>query len=514
MRTQEGAIPTSMASSPNGREREVKLAAWAGFTLPDLGGLVEGGGVEPITARTLDAVYYDTPDLRLARWGVTLRFRDGDGSGWTLKLPDDAEGPVLVRRELAFAGPPGDPPPAAADLVRAYVRTSSLVPVARLRTRRQGVQLRDEEAYPLAEVVYDEVSVLDGRRVAARFLEVEAEIDGRAPEGLLDGVLDRLRTAGAGDPDPTPKLVRALGPRATAPPEVASPGLPDDCTAGDVVRAALSRSVSRVLLHDPGVRIGDDPEDVHQARVGTRRLRSDLRTFRPLLSSDWAEPLREELRWIASALGEVRDADVLTERLQAQAGELPEIDTGGFAPILRRLSDAREAARHRLLEAMRSERYVALLDRLVAAATDPQLAGEAGSPPREVLADVVARPWKKLRAAVRRLPAEPSDEDLHAVRIRAKRARYAAEAAAPVFGRKARRFAEAVAGVQGVLGDHHDAAVAESWLRVAAEEADAPEALVLGELLAVQRADAARCRAEWRGAWKKANKRSLRTWMP
>lgn len=494
-------------------EREVKLTAWAGFTLPDLAGIVEGVSVVPVPTRILDAVYYDTTDLRLARWGITLRFRDGDGSGWTVKLPHDGDGPALVRREVGFAGPPGAPPTDAADLVKAYVRTSPLVPVARLRTKRQGMQLRDEDACPLAEVVCDEVSVLDGRRVAARFLEVEAEVDGRASKELLEGVLRRLRDAGAGDADPTPKLVRALGTRATAPPEVVVPDLPEDCTAGDVIRVAIARSVSRVLLHDPGVRLGDDPEDVHQARVGTRRLRSDLRTFGPLLSSEWASALREELSWIALALGEVRDADVLTERLRAQAAELPEVDAAGFAPILRRLADAREAARERLLQAMRSERYLMLLDRLVAAANGPQLAGEAGGPAKAVLPDLVAGPWRKLRTAVRRLPSTPSDEDLHAVRIRAKRARYAAEAAAPVFGKSARRFADAVAGVQGVLGDHHDAVVAESWLRAAVVQADVSEALVLGELLAAQRAAAARCRSTWRDTWKKANKKKLRAWL-
>jgi CHAD domain-containing protein len=495
-------------------EREVKLAAWAGFTLPDLSGLGDGLTVEPIGPRTLDAVYYDTPDLRLARWGVTLRFRTGDGSGWTVKLPEGDDGPALARREVSFSGPAGTPPEDALDLVRAYVRTATLAPVARLRTRREGVQLLDGEAQRLAEVVADEVTVLDGRRVAARFLEVEAEFDGRAPGGLLEGVVGRLRSAGAGEPDPTPKLMRALGPRAEAPPEVVVPELAEGCSGGDVVQAVIARSVVRVLLHDPGVRIGDDPEDVHQARVGTRRLRSDLQTFRALVSPEWAQPLSEELRWIASILGDVRDADVLAERLRRQADDLPDVDSAGFAPVLRQLSERRESAREVLVEAMRSERYVGLLDRLVAAAREPQLAGDAARPVASVLPALVSGPLRKLRSAVRRLPPAPGDEELHAVRIRAKRARYAAEAAAPACGKQARRLAAALARVQGVLGDHHDAVVAQGWLREAAEGADVPQALVLGELLAAQRSDAARCREEWRRAWKKANRKKLRTWLP
>ncbi len=490
------------------------MAAWAGFILPDMNGLAEGVAPEPLTPRSLDAMYYDTADLRLARWGVSLRFRTGDGSGWTVKLPEGDDGPALVRREVPFPGSAGAPPDAAADLVRAYARSAPLLQVARIRTRRHGVALKDEEGHLLAEVVSDEVTVLDGRRVAARFREVEVEVDGRAPSGLLHTVVQRLRAAGAGSPDPTPKVVRALGARATEPPEVVVPSLGADPTGGQVVRNAIASSVSRILVHDAGVRLGDDPEDVHQARVGTRRLRSDLRTFRPLLVEEWVEPLREELSWLADVLGGVRDADVLTERLRRQAAQLPEVDAASFAPVLHRLADEREVARARLLEVMASDRYVALLDRLVLAANNPMLAAASDKPADEVVPPLVARPWKALRQAVRALPPDPVDEALHAVRILSKRARYAAEAAVPAVGKPARLFAAAIAGVQGVLGDHNDASVAEEWLRQHAVGADVTQALALGELVGVQRSEAARCRQIWRGAWKKADRKQLRSWLP
>lgn len=495
-------------------EREVKLSAWAGFELPELGGLADGMAPVPLDNRNLDAIYYDTADLRLARWGVTLRFRSGDGTGWTVKLPEGDDGPALVRREVPFPGPAGDPPDAAVALVRAYVRRAPLVPVARLRTRRRGVELQDEEGHRLAEVVDDEVTVLEGRRVAARFREVEVEVDPRAPRGLLEGVVARLRAAGAGAPDPTPKVVRALGARALGPPEIVVGKLGDDPTAGEVVRNAIAGSVVRVLRHDAGVRLGDDPEDVHQARVGTRRLRSDLRTFAALVDEDWSGPLREELRWLAAALGEVRDADVLLERLRHQAAELPDVDVGGFAPVLRRLSDEREAAGARLAEVMASDRYVGLLDRLVAAATSPALVPAADKPAGDVLPALVAKPLDKLRKAANGLSSKPADEALHEVRILAKRARYAAEAAAPAVGKPAKRLAEAVAGVQGVLGDHQDAVVAEGWLRKAAVDADVAQALALGELIGAERARAQHHRDEWPAAWKKANRKKLRTWLP
>ncbi len=91
-------------------------------------------------------------------------------------------------------------------------------------------------------------------------------------------------------------------------------------SAADLVRQAISAAVDRIMRHDPGVRIGDDPEDVHQARVGTRRLRSDLRTFSSLLDEEWLASLRDELRWLAGALGEVRDDDVLIDAPPAPGG--------------------------------------------------------------------------------------------------------------------------------------------------------------------------------------------------
>jgi CHAD domain-containing protein len=460
------------------------------------------------------AVYYDTPDLRLARWGVTVRHRAGDGSGWTVKLPEGDEGPALVRRELNFDGAATTIPAGVTSLVQAYARTTPLVPVARIRTVRTGVDLLDHEGAVVAEVVDDEVSVLHGGRVATRFREVEVELGPRPPEGLLDAVVACLRQAGAGAPDSTPKVIRALGARALDPPEVAPPKLGKKASAADLVRYAIASAVDRIVRHDPGVRIGDDPEDVHQARVGTRRLRSDLRTFSPLLGEEWVSALREDLRWLGRALGAVRDADVLIERLRGQAATLPEPDTSGLAPLFRRLAKERDDARATVLDVLQSDRYVALVDRLVAGAAEPAFrAGTGGAPATEVAPALAAGPWKKLRKAVKALPADPAPEALHRVRILAKRARYAAEAAAPVAGKKATAFADALAGLQTVLGDHQDAVVAEAWLRSAVEGADPAVSLAGGELIAIQRAEAAERRKRWPKAWAKAADKKLRAWL-
>ena len=496
------------------REREAKLGAWAGFVLPDLTGVLDGVTVRALPERRLDAVYYDTADLRLARWGASLRYRAGDGTGWTVKLADGDDGPALVRRELTFQGKASSTVPAeVAGLVRAYARSAPLVPAARLRTRRRGVELLDTEGLRLAEVVDDEVSVYEGRRLASRFRELEVELEAGASGALLQAVIAVLHQAGAGAVEPIPKVVRALGARASERAELveAKPG--DDATAGDVVRAAMAASVIRILRHDAGVRIGDDPEDVHQARVGARRLRSDLQTFESLLDPEWLAELVGELRWLGGALGAVRDADVLLDRLRRQAASLDPADAPGAASLVRRLVQQREVAQAELLEAMSGPRYVEVLDRLVLAAQNPVLLPEADGKATEVLPALVLRPWKKLAKAVKELDDPPPDEQLHAVRIKAKRCRYAVEAVASVVGKEAKRMGSAVAGLQGILGDHQDAVVAEGWLREAARSPGVSK-LVAGELIALQRVEAEEHRQAWWAAWREARDPKLRKWLP
>jgi CHAD domain-containing protein len=139
--------------------------------------------------------------------------------------------------------------------------------------------------------------------------------------------------------------------------------------------------------------------------------------------------------------------------------------------------------------------------------------GEADAAALHSLPALVRRPWRRLQKAVWALPPDPADEALHEVRILAKHSRYASEAAAPVVGKRARALAKAVAGLQGVLGDHQDAVVAEEWLRGHLAGAAPAEAMVLGQLIGIQRAEAAVCRAAWTAAWKQASAKNLRDWL-
>lgn len=504
-----------MSGSGGVTEREFKFAVPDGWAMPPLEGYcaIQEDGVAEQTA-----TYYDTDDLRLTRAGASLRFRDDDG--WTVKLPvnDHARG-ALVRAEHVFGGSPGTPPAAALELLAARIRTARLVPVARLHTVRRSATLRNvatSEAPlgdPIAVLTDDECAVLEGR-MTGRFREVELELAEDASDDAADAIAAHLRAHGASDADPAPKVVRALGPAAADAPDVATYPVPQPATVSAVIRHALSDAVVKLVTNDPVVRVGTDIEGVHQARVATRRLRSHLRTFRSLLDPEWAELLRTELGWLGAELGAVRDADVLLERLEARIAALDPEDRAAAVPLLDRLLDQQAAARVVLLDGLRSPRYLELLDRLVDAAHRPRVVMRIGTSDEDTLRSLVRRPWRQLRDAVAELPDPAPDPALHAIRIRAKRARYAAEVVEPAFGRPARDFAKALTTVQDILGEHQDAVVAGAWLRANALTLTDPRAAyTAGELGAAERASADASRAAWPDAWHGVAQKHLRRWL-
>lgn len=484
-------------------EREVKLSAPAGFRWPAFGHDA-GLTAVPLERRLYQTSYFDTPDLRIARWGASLRHRSGEG--WTLKLPTGSSGPMLVRGEFTFEGDGTRPPEAALWLVAAYVRGAETKAVARLKTVRQPVRVDDPGGTPVAEMVLDEVSVLEGGRLVERFREIEVEVTPQTSSETLDAILAELRSAGAVPTEAITKYARALGTRAWLPPEVVVGEIGQLATAGQLVRHAIAASVDRYLRQEPGVRVGEDPEAVHQTRVATRRLRSDLQTFAPLLEDEWGRDIGEKLRWLGGLLGEARDADVLHARLKKRAEALPEDDRPAGRKLAAELTSDQGQARAKLLAGLAEDRYLGVVQTLVEASRSPQLLPDSHQPADSVGPSLLAKPWRKLRREVKALDNPPADDALHEVRIRAKRVRYAAEALAPVLGRRAARFAGAAAELQEILGEHHDAIVTGRLLRERSAGAPAEVAFAAGELAGLEAAAADRARSEWTGAWKRLRK--------
>ena len=450
-------------------ERELKLRAGEGFALPELGG-------EPLESRIFVSTYFDSADHRLAQAGVTLRHRVEHGLGrWQLKLPHGA-----ARLELEVEGGPAAVPDELGALLVAHLRGRPLVPVARLRTRRDGVRADG------AEIVHDSGAVLDAQRVAWSFDELEVELV-EGDERALKRIEKALRRAGAVDGEQRPKVMQALDLEYASDAVDVAPG----GGAGAHLAAALRTQFMRLLGHDPGTRLGTDPEDLHQLRVATRRLRAFLRAGRPLLDAAWADDLRARLGEVGRALGPARDLDVLIEHLEPQVEALGRPDLRSGRRLLTALRGERRRAGRAVARALEAPSYLELVEQLDLDTAEPPLV-ESGVN----LRDIWAAEHRKLRRAVEALPGVPSDDELHAIRIRVKRARYAAELAG--FD----GYVEAAKRAQDALGDHQDAVVAEERLRALAERTP-QTSLAAGRLIELQRIRREAGRAAWPKTWRR-----------
>jgi CHAD domain-containing protein len=473
-------------------ERELKLDVEPGFRLPRLPG-------QPLAPRVFVSAYHDTPDHRLARHGVTLRCRTEKKQHlWQVKLPRHA-----ARLELEWPGSPSRLPDDLARLLRVYTREATLGPVATLRTRRAGVRV-SEHGKPVAEVVLDSVSVLDGRKVKRRFREVEIEVVGRGDEHALERIAALLRDSGAVESAGTPKVFRALGLDIkvdAAPPESSAAPL-------DRVLAMMRAQLAIIFARDPGTRLGTDPEELHQMRVAVRRLRAVLRAARSMFAAKPIEALRAELKWLGTALGGRRDLDVMRDYLRGEIAALDVADRSVGRALLRRLERAREQCREEVLAALDSPRYLTLLDRIEETIAHPPVVDADVS-----LADVASREWRKLRKRVRGLPEAPTDEEIHAVRVKAKRARYAAELVVGDVGHATERFVDRLKKLQDVLGEHQDAVVAEARLRALARETTGRRGgFVAGLLVERQHARRQAARAAFADIWPEIARRGRKAW--
>lgn len=495
------------------REVEKKLRVHALFRLPELSALPGIGAIEQQETRTLSAVYHDTEDLRLFRWGVTLRRREGgDDAGWHAKFPVVGE-PEGVRDEVRLplsAGAVGEVPAPLRDLLTALTREQILVPVAHLRTERTPYVIHDEQGEPALELVDDTVSILDGRHVAARFreLEIEAITEEAASGDLLVAVVELLQAAGA-VPGTSSKAATAVGPRASAPPDVVEldPVSPQD-PAGEAVRAHLAKHIRRFLLQDVRVR-RDLPDAVHQMRVAARRIRSGLKGFGPLVDQEWSQALRTELGWIAGELGAVRDTEVMIKRLDERAADLPPDEQFLAQAAVDKALNARIAdARDHALKAMRSKRHLDLLVALVDAANHPRLTAEADRSGADVLPPLVEKAWRRLAKDVKALHLDSPAHPWHETRIAGKKARYAAEAVEPVFGKAAKPLVDALEQVTETLGDHQDAHVAQMTLRslAAGSDLDPATGFALGLLYALEVDYEMSLRHEFKRTWPRIQK--------
>lgn len=475
------------------REVELKFRVDDGFRLPDLHSISGIATVDWLPSRSMTAVYHDTPTLALIRWRTTLRRREGGSDdGWHLKLPVGGAD-ASVRDEIHVplaAGPVGLVPAVLADIVAPLVRDHTLGPVATVHAHRTPAVLLDEQGRAVLELVDDAVRI-DGPSgtTLSTYRELEVEvIDHTHPQALdlLNAVSVSLLAAGAVRSSVS-KAAAALGPLAAQPPDV-----PEITThsglAVDALRAALSDHVRRLILADVAVR-RDLADSVHQMRVAARRIRSLLRVFGPVLDPQWSGSLREELSWLADELGAIRDTEVMRARLDRRAFDLGDPDDRRASIIIDdRLNARMTAARSSALAALRSDRHEWLLEDLIGAVREPRVLDAAYAPMADVLLPYAQRAWRQFHKSIGALELDAPSDSWHQARIRGKRARYAVDVLSEFDGPRMRACAEALAEATDLLGDAHDAHVAQRTVRELASGAgvDGPTAFALGRLCALE----------------------------
>ncbi|MGW1532572.1 CYTH and CHAD domain-containing protein [Streptomyces aureus] len=241
-------------------------------------------------------------------------------------------------------------------------------------------------------------------------------------------------------------------------------------TAGDHVLAYLRAQFDAIVELDPAVR-RDLPDSVHSMRVATRRMRSTFRSYGKILDRAVTDPIGDELKWLAGELGVDRDHEVLTERLTESLGGLPRtLVSGPVRTRLRTWANARRGgSRRRLIAVLDGKRYLALLTTLDALVTDPPLLRAAGQDPAKAIAKAVRKDFAKVSGLVEEAldqpPGADRDHAMHEARKKAKRTRYAAEAAAPALGGPAAGLVKSMKSLQSLLGDHQDSVMTREALR-------------------------------------------------
>lgn len=479
-------MPPNFAPAPqtkpykDGREVEWQLAC------TDLGsvrrwlsdhGTIDGLILEPRTTQEIFDTYLDTDDWRIHRAGFALRLRSESGTTEaTLKSLHSASAEVADRRELTetlnssnsealqeSVGPVGT-------RVCAVSGARTLLPLFELHTSRQRFAVRkSDEARQLGEIALDEtvISRPHGEpRASMLRVEVEALTETHAP---LRSLVKTLRSNCALEAASDTKYslgLKSVG-LAPPPPEFV-PTVDASMTIVEVAMANLRRYLAAWHLREPGARLGDDPEELHDLRIAGRRLDATLRQFRTYLPPALTG-IRATLKTVLSALGRARDLDVALGELQEFYRKLPKADRAALQPLKEHFMAERSRARAQMLSVLDSvwvqknlQEFAALLDAPVAAP------GAPADPALHAFPDLIRKRFRKLRKRADLLSADSSSAEYHKVRGQVKKMRYALEAVAALYGKPAADMVRALRRWQENLGVQQDAAVAVQRLNVLA----------------------------------------------
>ena len=493
----------------DGREVEWQLAC------TDLGsvrrwladhGTIDGLVLEPRSTLQIFDTYLDTDDWRIHRAGFALRIRSESGkSEATLKSLHSARAEVADRRELSemlansesesirrSIGPVGT-------RVHAVSGAHALLPLFEVRTSRHRFAIRrEDEAQQLGEIALDEtvISRPHGEpQTSMQRVEVEALTEAHEP---LQSLVKTLRSDCALETASDTKYSQGLRSVGLAPgpaPEFAPTAVDASMPIVEVALANLRRYLSAWHLHEPGARLGDNPEDLHDLRVAGRRLDAILRQFRSSLPASFLR-IRPTLKKVLRALGDARDLDVALSELETFSRELPESDLESVEPLKQHLVSERARARTRMLSVLDSVSVQKNLQELRSLLAAPSAASQQSSSQLalNVAPELIRLRYRKVRKGADLLTSDSSMEAYHEVRGHVKKLRYALEAVAVIYGKPADEMLRTLRRWQEKLGVQQDAAVASRRLKALASappKGIPPETLFLMGRLAEHYASAA-----------------------
>src|SRR5918997_3732147 len=486
------------------------VEGWLGEDHEGLRIFIEAGEEKELTD-----VYYDTADWKLYRAGYALRIRklDRRRSEATIKSLASAAGDDEARRRREISEPlRGEEPEAllgkkragpVGKYLKALIGSRELRPLFEVRTRRRtfdlfevqtdsadgSVEGRDNGALGeivqdaagniqregvgsgIGEVALDESEIpLDEEPVRLARVEVEADAsEADAPLGFLNNFARAMEEEFGLRPATASKyelglLARGLDPEGDL--DLGPVAVKENLSVGEVAFRVLRRQFAVMRAHEGGTRLGEDPEELHDMRVATRRMRSDLKFFEDALPEE-AGHFRDELKFFAGVLGEVRDLDVQIEQLGTWISEADEEDRGPLSKTVNILEKRRAAAREALLEDLDSGRY----ERFESSFADflqrgPTAEGYAGEPVRVVAPDLLSKPHRKWYKAAERVEETSHPEEYHDLRKKGKRLRYALEFLSGVYGEKATgKIVKPLKELQDELGRHQDLIVSGDLLK-------------------------------------------------
>ena len=265
----------------------------------------------------------------------------------------------------------------------------------------------------------------------------------------------------------------AVQPHPRKPPK--KPGLKINDTMAEGARKTLYFHFKRMVFHEPGTRLGQDPEELHDMRVATRRMRAAIRVFGEYLDKHEIQRFAKELRRVGRTLGAVRDLDVFRQKTDRYIDTLPPQQQNGLQPLLAVLEGKHQKDREQLLDFLDSDRYVRFKKRFAAFLKKPGAAAlpafsRRGEPLPQRIRHVLPVVLYQQLAAVRAFEELLQGPDLplellHRLRIAFKGLRYALEFFREVLGRDSEQLIEEIKTLQDHLGDLQDAVVTGNLLR-------------------------------------------------